>query len=308
MVGLNRFQATGIVYAMPFDFFMIVYFWERYSYIWYSNEIRVYMVPRTKHVVIVVGALSGVLGAFVVAFGLLSLVPHIESIHAPALLISGVMREENESFDAIVPTETTREDARKRMVRTLTLYTQEHGEEEIAESSVDTEEVSPAPEPSLSHTASEVTTVKLCDPRASIAQIPSWGSIHIEVSEGARIIRKQGDVIAPVLQLPLEPLFQENPSCIPIGMIGILLDGTVLVPNSPVADRYEGLAGYAIDGFPIYASNEDGRTLTSKDLDECHGHMHEIVADGVVRSVYHYHLSSDAPYALSCFRGVPVPI
>jgi len=59
------------------------------------------------------------------------------------------------------------------------------------------------------------------------------------------------------------------------------------------------IIGVALDGFPIYGpKDENGRTLTSADLDECHGRL--------VNGQYRYHVTSDFPYFLGCFRGAPV--
>ena len=54
--------------------------------------------------------------------------------------------------------------------------------------------------------------------------------------------------------------------------------------------------GVALDGFPIYGPNdENGNTLTSADLDECHGRY--------VNGLYQYHTTADYPYILGCFKG-----
>jgi hypothetical protein len=63
------------------------------------------------------------------------------------------------------------------------------------------------------------------------------------------------------------------------------------------------LFGYAFDGFGIFSNLEDGRSLTNDDLDECHGHSHEIVWDGAKKTMYHYHLTKEFPYTVGCFKG-----
>ena len=55
------------------------------------------------------------------------------------------------------------------------------------------------------------------------------------------------------------------------------------------------LLGVALDGFPIYGPKSEGRVLTSKDLDKCHGRT--------VNGLYRYHITDDFPYILGCFRG-----
>ena len=65
--------------------------------------------------------------------------------------------------------------------------------------------------------------------------------------------------------------------------------------------------GYALDGFGIYGRyGENGKELTDADLDECHGHTHEIMWDGKPVVMYHYHATREYPYTLGCFKGTPV--
>jgi hypothetical protein len=64
------------------------------------------------------------------------------------------------------------------------------------------------------------------------------------------------------------------------------------------------LLGWALDGFGFFGpKGEGGETLRTTDLDECHGHTHEILWDGAVQTMYHYHFTWDYPYYPSCFRG-----
>lgn len=74
-----------------------------------------------------------------------------------------------------------------------------------------------------------------------------------------------------------------------------------------IEDESEGhsdLVGYAMDGFGIYGPRgEDGETLTNADLDECHGHTHEIEWDGEALDMYHYHATWEYPYTLGCYVG-----
>ena len=68
------------------------------------------------------------------------------------------------------------------------------------------------------------------------------------------------------------------------------------------------VAGYALDGFPIVGlAAAGGRTITSADLDECHGRVSEVVMDGRKVTTYHYQFTEDFPYTLGCFRGA-VPL
>lgn len=62
--------------------------------------------------------------------------------------------------------------------------------------------------------------------------------------------------------------------------------------------------GFALDGFPItgpYISEKN--YLTTSDLDECHGIISEINLDGKKVKTYHYVMTQDFPYSVSCFRG-----
>ena len=145
------------------------------------------------------------------------------------------------------------------------------------------------------------------------------------------------------LDLPINPTEAAEPSCMG-GESGVLLTGAALFNgfdangNDAVAhevqDRCQGhpqisgvyhyhsqsecvddnepgqghspLIGYALDGFGIYGHHgEDGEVLANKDLDECHGHRHEIDWDGETIELYHYHATYEYPYTASCFRGEP---
>ncbi|PIK59079.1 hypothetical protein BSL78_03961 [Apostichopus japonicus] len=76
------------------------------------------------------------------------------------------------------------------------------------------------------------------------------------------------------------------------------------MPSSCLFDIVGGeaspLIGVAFDGFAIYGPNdENGRRLSSADLDECHGRFNS-------EGVYQYHTTSDFPYILGCYKGTPV--
>lgn len=147
--------------------------------------------------------------------------------------------------------------------------------------------------------------------------------------------------------LPLDPTFDERPNCVPMGAIGIMLTGAVLFnaldargenalaheildacqghPQRSGLYHYHGkspcqddtasenehsiLIGYAFDGFGIYGYHgEDGRLLSSADLDVCHGHVGPVLIDGQLQTSYHYHATPDYPYTVSCFRGEAVSV
>lgn len=69
-------------------------------------------------------------------------------------------------------------------------------------------------------------------------------------------------------------------------------------------NEHSSLVGYALDGFGIFGLNgESGEQLKTDDLDECHGHSHEVEWDGESEDIYHYHTTEDFPYTVGCFRG-----
>lgn len=72
-----------------------------------------------------------------------------------------------------------------------------------------------------------------------------------------------------------------------------------------ITDR-NALVGYALDGFGIFSPFDvNGKELTSADLDECHGTTSEINWDGQRKVMYHYVMTRDFPYTITCFRGKP---
>jgi hypothetical protein len=64
--------------------------------------------------------------------------------------------------------------------------------------------------------------------------------------------------------------------------------------------------GYALDGFPITGPKVgDENILTTTDLDECHGITSTVTLDGKPVTTYHYVMTQDFPYSVSCFRSTP---
>jgi len=131
-----------------------------------------------------------------------------------------------------------------------------------------------------------------------------------------------------------------NPSCIG-GQVGIMLTGVALFsgfdaggrdagawevqdscdghPESSGTYHYHTLSscikdtsvktviGFALDGFPITGPKVgDKDFLTSSDLDECHGLTSQVVLDGKNVTTYHYVMTQDFPYSVSCYRGTAV--
>lgn len=144
--------------------------------------------------------------------------------------------------------------------------------------------------------------------------------------------------------LPASPEFAAQPSCVPMGMIGVALNGVAIFNALDDAGRdavahevqdlcnghpqmageyhYHGpspclpgergldqLIGYALDGFGITSMYDaNGRELTDADLDACHGRVSEIEWDGRRVNIYHYVLTREYPYTVGCFRGTPVHV
>lgn len=62
--------------------------------------------------------------------------------------------------------------------------------------------------------------------------------------------------------------------------------------------------GFALDGFPITGPKVgNDNILTTADLDECHGITSQIVLDGKTTTMYHYVMTQDFPYSISCYRA-----
>jgi hypothetical protein len=64
--------------------------------------------------------------------------------------------------------------------------------------------------------------------------------------------------------------------------------------------------GWALDGFPITGPVVSrGNILTTKDLDVCHGITSKVWLGGRKVTTYHYVMTQDFPYSVSCFRATP---
>jgi hypothetical protein len=62
--------------------------------------------------------------------------------------------------------------------------------------------------------------------------------------------------------------------------------------------------GFALDGFPITGPKVgEGNFLSTDDLDECHGITSEMTLDNKKVTGYHYVMTQDFPYSVSCFRS-----
>jgi YHYH protein len=144
------------------------------------------------------------------------------------------------------------------------------------------------------------------------------------------------------ISLMADPQLAGSPSCVPMGIIGFAVSGVAIfnaldargddAPAHEIQDKCNGhperdgtyhyhslsgcvadtksgpngtsdLLGYSLDGFGIYGMVENGRQLTTADLDECHGRTSTVMWDGKPVEMYHYVFTEDYPYTIGCFRG-----
>lgn len=172
------------------------------------------------------------------------------------------------------------------------------------------------------------------------------GTYPIAQSDPAwQIDRNPNGILAQHINysLPASPTFAANPSCVPMGAIGVALDGVAIYnaldeagrdavahevqdlcdghpqgageyhyhgPSSCMPNITKGntIVGYALDGFPITSMYDaSGHYYTDADLDACHGTTGAYVDEnGASKSGYHYVLTQEYPYTLGCFMGTPV--
>jgi hypothetical protein len=166
------------------------------------------------------------------------------------------------------------------------------------------------------------------------------GIFPIQASDPAYQIDKNPSSIVAQnisLSLPAYPTAASSPGCI-YGQVGIMTDGVWLFDGfdaeyrdavaHELQDDYDGhpnqsgyhyhgfidshiqklpvttVAGFAFDGYPITGPLlPNGNYLTTSDLDECHGLTSTITLDGKQVSTYHYVLTEDFPYSVSCFHA-----
>lgn len=142
------------------------------------------------------------------------------------------------------------------------------------------------------------------------------------------------------IELPAHPKLLAQARCAP-GAVGILLTGVALfnaldapgrdavahevqdscrghpqqsgvyhyhsltncLDDKPGPDGNSALVGYAIDGFGVFGRYENGKPLSTADLDACHGRTSVIDWDGKKVAMYHYVATPDFPYTVGCLRG-----
>jgi hypothetical protein len=141
---------------------------------------------------------------------------------------------------------------------------------------------------------------------------------------------------------PTAPTYNETPNC-ESGTVGIMLTGVELNNGFDAGGRDAGawevqdgcsghpqaqgeyhyhtlsscikdtsvhtVIGFALDGFPITGPTVGpNNILTTADLDECHGIVSSVTLDGQTTTMYHYVMTQDFPYSVSCFRGTPMEL
>lgn len=143
------------------------------------------------------------------------------------------------------------------------------------------------------------------------------------------------------VSLPVAPTYSGTPHCMPTGEAGTMLTGARLfngldaelrdAPAHEAQDSCDGhpqesgeyhyhslsdcirdtsiahVIGYADDGFPITGPTvAPQKYLTTSDLDACHGIVSEVTDEkGKTYATYHYVMTYDYPYSISCFHGKP---
>lgn len=133
-----------------------------------------------------------------------------------------------------------------------------------------------------------------------------------------------------VFKIPRFPVKATNNSSTSLGPMGVAINSVVFfnqnaAPGDDILDelntfdQYEGhpqqqgqyhyhleptwltelkgedaFLGFLLDGFPVYGSVENGKTLTNDDLDVYHGHAS--ATDDFPEGIYHYHITEELPW------------
>ncbi|MDP9326006.1 MAG: YHYH protein [Candidatus Dormibacteraeota bacterium] len=172
------------------------------------------------------------------------------------------------------------------------------------------------------------------------------GTFPVAASDPAAAYDRNPNRINPTsstLTIPANPTAAAQPSCVPGGAIGMLIDGVYLfnaldgqgrdavahevldhcgghpemtgqyhhhdIPSCllGLANGSSNLVGYGKDGFGIFVDrNSSGGLLTNADLDACHGRTSQISWDGQQVSMYHYVATLEYPYSVGCYMGTAV--
>ena len=148
-----------------------------------------------------------------------------------------------------------------------------------------------------------------------------WASTMYEAYNGSNSAWSQNpNAIASqslVFKIPLNPSKSSSANDTPLGPMGVAVNGVALFNQNTGQYHYHveptfitgnngknALIGFLLDGYPVYGTTENGKTLSSADLDTYHGHT-GVTAD-YPSGIYHYHITADAPYINGAgFYGTP---
>ena len=184
----------------------------------------------------------------------------------------------------------------------------------------------------------------LPDHKSPYYQGTQWASTMYEAYNGTNSAWAQNpNTIASqnlVFKIPVTPAKSSNANQTPLGPMGVAINGVAIFNQYAAGrvaltseingfDEYNGhpqntgqyhyhveplfitanhgkdaLLGFLLDGYPIYGPLENGKTLTSADLDTYHGHT--AATTDYPNGIYHYHITADAPYINGVgFYGTP---
>ncbi len=162
----------------------------------------------------------------------------------------------------------------------------------------------------------------------------AWESTLYEAYTGTNTSYRQNpntiSEFSLTFKIPMNPAVDAAHSATPLGPIGVSLNGVAFynqyaAGGTPLTnevngfDQYSGhpqnqgqyhyhveptyltaakgkdaLLGFLLDGFPVYGPLENGKTITTADLDKYHGHTAP-TAD-YPNGIYHYHTTAQDPY------------
>ncbi len=185
---------------------------------------------------------------------------------------------------------------------------------------------------SLNGTTVVITTKDLPDHKS-----PYWGvgnALYEAPQSGMSVNSNLIGAQNITFRIPASPT-RATSSSTPLGPMGVATNGvalfnqyaagfTPLGPEMVSFDRYNGhptgqnqyhyhiepvwltaasksvLIGVLLDGFPVYGP-QDSTGVTPSDLDSCNGHTG--ATPDYPGGIYHYHITSAAPYIAGCFAG-----
>lgn len=273
-------------------------------------------MPRTKHLF----GIASILGVFLIVCGIRLMIGNdfvSRSVSVPTF------SSDTQTLKVVVSQSYAREEHRVSFIERLAerLRNEQVASAVKAESEVNVEDVvEDADETTVvasPYTRSPtIGSVYTCD-GSTLSHAPlfrTWGEIEMTRIEGARIFT-YNEIIASgtphsttLMQVPETPYHAPIPTCLSRDAVGIAHDGTIIYTGTPITIHTtdtDGRIGFALDGFGMYGTIEDGHTITNTDLDACHGHVGTVSHDGAMVDMYHYHVTDTFPYVTGCFAGIP---